>query len=263
MNFNFLKDKYLKKLFSLFEKYGEKLYVVGGAIRDTLIGQNISDIDLVTTMPPKKMLEMFEENNIRCNSPGINYGTVHCFFNKDIFEITTLREDTYKKKTIKGKTVFSRYPDVKFIKDINLDAKRRDFTINALYLTQKGEIIDPLNGMEDLKNGIVKFIGNPLNSVAYDPLRILRYFRFCASGFYKNFDEVSLAVCIANFDKIFNLNKRKFADEYNKMMKCRGRFVIFNKWNEFGILEKIETYANTINEEIRIEDAKRKEKERK
>ncbi len=263
MKFKFLKNKYLKKLFNLFEKQGEQLYVVGGAIRDSLLDNPVYDIDLATTMLPEKMMEMFEKNGLRHDAPGIKFGTVRTFFANEKFEITTFRQDTYEKIKKKQKFYFSRYPKVKFITDPYIDAQRRDFTINAIYVDEKGNIIDPLNGLEDFKNGIVKFIGNPLDSVDQDPFRILRYFRICAANFYKNFDEVALSVCIANFDKTFKLNKRKFMDEYNKIMAYRGRFIILNKWEEFGILKQIEEFVKKISEEIQVENEKRQNRKNK
>ena len=263
MKFDFLKNGHLKKLFGLFEKEGAKLYVVGGAIRNSFVNRDVSDIDLVTNMLPEKMVEMFDKNKIKYDDMGINFGTIRCLFADEKFEITTLRQDKYEKKNKKNKIIFSRYPRVKFVDSVDIDARRRDFTVNAIYVDKDGSIIDPLGGMKDLENGVVKFIGNPLDSIMQDPLRILRYFRFCAEGFYKNFDDVSLAVCVANFDKTFNLSKRKFAMEYNKIIACRGRFVIFNKWEEFGILNKMEDFANKQIEEVRIEDAKRNAKRKK
>ncbi len=263
MKFTFLKNKYLKKLFILFEGYGEQLYVVGGAVRDSLLDNPVDDIDLATTMLPEKMIEMFKENNLRHDAPGIKFGTVRSFFADEKFEITTLRKDKYEKIKKKQKFYFSRYPEVKFITDPVIDAQRRDFTINAIYVDKNGNVIDPFNGLEDLKNGVVKFIGDPLDSVDQDPFRILRYFRICAANFYKNFDEVSLSVCIANFDKTFKLNKRKFITEYNRIMACRGRFIILNKWEEFGILKQIEEFVTKINEEIQAEDEKERNRNNK
>ncbi|MBR4317064.1 MAG: CCA tRNA nucleotidyltransferase [Alphaproteobacteria bacterium] len=261
MNFSFLKDKYLRKLFVLFEKYDEKLYVVGGAVRDSLIDKPITDIDLATTMLPEKMMEMFQVNELRHDGPGIKFGTVRSFFGGDKFEITTLRKDKYEKIIKKRKKSYSRYPTVTYVTDPLIDARRRDFTINAMYVDKKGQLIDPFNGLEDLKNGLVKFIGNPLDSVEQDPFRILRYFRICAENFYKNFDEVALNVCIANFDRTFNLNKRKFLTEYNRMLNCRGRFIIFNKWQEFGILKQVEEFVAYASAIIDEEDLRERERE--
>ncbi len=264
MGFSFLKEKYIQKLFRLFEKYDEDLYVVGGAIRNFLANKDIEDIDFATTMLPEKMIQMFAENKLRHDTPGIKFGTVRSFYGGQKYEITTLRQEKYEKNTkIKGKKnnkkYLSRFPEVKYVTDPTIDAKRRDFTANAIYVNGTGDIIDPFNGVEDIKKGIIKFIGNPLDSVDKDPFRILRYFRFCADGFYKNFDEVSLAVCIANFDKTFTLNKRKFISEYNKIMSCRGRFIIINKWAEYGLLNQIDEFVKTANEKIQVED----EEERK
>ena len=270
MEFSFLNEKYIQKLFKLFEKYGEQLYVVGGAVRNSIANKTIEDIDFTTTMHPEKMIQMFKENGLRYDAPGINFGTVRTFYENKKYEITTFRQDKYiishKSKNIsiqsklKNNTnikYISRFPEVKFITDLNTDAKRRDFTMNAIYVDANGNVTDPFNGINDIKNGIVRFIGNPLNSIDQDPLRILRYFRFCAENFYENFDEISFTVCIANFDKTFTISKRKFINEYNKIMACPKRFIILNKWKEYGILGQIEEFIKTAKEKIQEEDDKK------
>ncbi len=260
MIFSFLKENNVQKLFKLFDRYNEKLYIVGGAVRNALTNKDIGDIDFATTMLPEKMIQMFKENNLKHDAPGIKYGTVRIFLGNHRYEITTFRQDKYERKNskIKDKQYYSRFPSVKFINDITKDAKRRDFTMNAIYIDASGNITDPFNGIEDIKNGIVKFIGNPLDSVEQDPLRILRYFRFCAEGFYKNFDEVSFAVCIATFDKTFSFSNRKFMTESNTIMEYRERFVILNKWKEFDLLDQINEFVKISNERIQEEDERKK-----
>ncbi len=273
MNFKFLQNMYLQKLFNLFLKSGEQIYVVGGAVRDHFVGKESTDIDLATSMLPQNVINLLRENNLREDSPGLNFGTVRTFWDNEKYEITTFRQDTYEKTVEKNskdmkndkvrKKLYSRFPTVKYVKDPVIDAKRRDFTCNAIYVSPNAEIIDPYNGIEDIKNGVVKFIGNPLESVDIDPLRILRYFHLCAENFNNNIDETALTVCIANFDKTFYLSKRKFIAEYNKIMACRGRFVILNLWEQFGILKQIEEFVKSVNEKIEIEDQKERERNAK
>lgn len=149
------------------------LRAVGGAVRAVLRRdplQNI-EIDLATPLLPDTVLKALTEAKIPTSSPGLRWGTVTAHLAEKTYEITTLRQDTY----VGG----SRYPTVTFITDWEEDARRRDFTINAIYLTEDGEFYDPFNGAEDLKNGIVRFIGDPSTRLREDPLRLLRFWRFC------------------------------------------------------------------------------------
>ena len=268
MNFNFLKEIYVQKLFRLFNNAGAQLYVVGGAVRDTFLGKEFNDVDFATDMLPQDVVDLLASNKLRHDAPGLEYGTVRTFFEDKKYEISTLRKDKYEhisKKTYKDrendkirKKLYSRYPTVQYTNDPFTDARRRDFTCNSIYVNQNSEIIDPFNGIEDIQNGVVKFIGNPLESVDVDPFRILRYFRLCAESFYKNFDETALTVCMANFDRAFYINKRKFLAEYSKIMACRNRFIILNLWEKYGILNQIEEFVKITTERIEEEDKKRK-----
>ncbi len=233
MNFDFLDNKNVQLLFSIFEKNKNNLFIVGGAVRNTFANFPITDIDFCTSVKPDNIIKILKMNNIEYSDIGKKFGTITAHINNEYYEITTLREDIYKK---------TRFPIVKFIKNIKQDAFRRDFTMNAIYIDKDKNIYDRFNGIDDIKNKIVKFIGNPEKSITKDPLRILRYFRFCAEYFHENFDKLSLNTCLENFDKSFVLSKKKFNLEYQKIIEAKGAKIILDKWEKFGILEKVNNF---------------------
>ena len=163
--------KEVKSIFSVLENQdkGNKLMFVGGCVRKLLKKELVNDIDIATNLSPDELKNILRENNINFIETGITHGTITVVINKIKFEITTLRKDV---------STDGRHANVEFISDWEEDAKRRDFTINAIYSDLKGEIYDPLGGLKDLENKIVKFIGDPNERIREDYLRILRYFRF-------------------------------------------------------------------------------------
>ena len=233
MEFDFLNNKNVQLLFSIFEKKKKKLFIVGGAVRNTIANFPINDIDFCTSAKPDSIIKILKDNNIEYTDIGKKFGTITAHIDDEHFEITTLREDIYKR---------SRFPIVKFIKNRKEDSFRRDFTMNAIYIDKNAEIYDRFNGINDIKNKIVKFIGNPEKSITKDPLRILRYFRFCAEYFHENFDKNSMKACIENFNKSFVLSKKKFNIEYQKIINAKGAKIILDKWEKFGILEKVNKF---------------------
>lgn len=161
----------LEELIQAFDS--SELRAVGGAVRAVLRHdplQNV-EIDLATPLPPAEVQQKLAAAGIAFATPGVRWGTVTARLNERSYEITTLRQDSY----LNG----SRYPAVTFITDWEQDARRRDFTINAIYLAPEGSFFDPTGGAEDLKNGVVRFIGDPAIRLREDPLRLLRFWRFC------------------------------------------------------------------------------------
>ncbi len=149
---------------------------VGGSVRNLLLakaGVEVppSDVDIATTLTPDETTKLFESHGIRVIPTGIDFGTVTIVYKQQNYEITTLRADI---------ETDGRHAEVRYTKDWKEDASRRDFTFNALYMDEDGEITDFFNGQEDLKNGIVRFIGNAEERIKEDYLRILRMFRFHA-----------------------------------------------------------------------------------
>lgn len=150
----------------------DKARYVGGAVRDTLLGLPVKDIDLATTIEPRKVMRALENVGIRAIPTGIEHGTVTAILPDGPVEITTLRHDV---------STDGRRATVTFAQDWQEDAARRDFTINALYADPaSGELFDYFGGLEDLKARRVRFIGDARQRIREDHLRILRYFRFQA-----------------------------------------------------------------------------------
>ena len=158
-------------IFSYLNETGKEDQVrfVGGCVRKSISGENIDDIDLATILEPNEVKKRLNKENIKVIDTGISHGTVTAIINNKKFEITTLRKDLSSD---------GRHAKVTFTLDWEEDAMRRDFTINAIYADIQGRIFDPLNGISDLQNGIVRFIGTSDERIQEDYLRILRYFRF-------------------------------------------------------------------------------------
>src|SRR4051794_5680418 len=143
--------------------------VVGGAVRDALLGRAVADIDLATPRSPEQTTEALRTAGIRVVPTGLAHGTVTAVADGRGFEITTLRRDV---------ETDGRHAVVAFTADWEADARRRDFTINALSMDRDGNVYDYAGGIADLRAGLVCFVGDAATRVAEDYLRILRFFRF-------------------------------------------------------------------------------------
>ena len=155
------------KLAKLFNSNGYRLYMIGGTTRDFLLGLEVLDYDFVTDATPDEMKKFLPDANYHF----AKFGTIRIKVDRVHVDITTLRKE--------GKYVDFRHPkEISFTKDINEDYVRRDFTINAIYIDEDFKIIDPSNGVKDLNDKIIRFIGNPETRIQEDPLRILRAERF-------------------------------------------------------------------------------------
>ncbi|CAF3144179.1 unnamed protein product [Rotaria sp. Silwood2] len=161
----------LMKLAELFKANKHELRVAGGAVRDILMGINPHDVDFATTAKPEQVKQMLTDANIRMiNLNGEKHGTITARIDdKENFEVTTLRVDV---------VTDGRHAVVQYTQDWQLDAGRRDLTINALFLDLEGTVYDYFNGIDDLKHRRICFVGDPIERIREDYLRILRYFRF-------------------------------------------------------------------------------------
>ncbi|MGN0929582.1 MAG: hypothetical protein ACI4N3_02990 [Alphaproteobacteria bacterium] len=248
MEFKFLQNPSVIKLFDLFESENKKIYVVGGAVRNSLLGEQTNDIDFATSTKPEDVLQILQNNNIETDLKGMKFGTISAIINDEKFDITTFRKDYYARG--------SRFPEIICSKKIRDDFVRRDFTVNAIYVDRIGRTIDLGGGLEDLEKGILKFIINPRKSIYFDPLRILRYFRFCSLYFYNNFDEASLTACILKFARVKKtLPKKKIKYELSKMLDGKGFEIILDIWRKNDIIYDINEYID----EVKIEMGKHNE----
>ena len=199
----------LKAIIAALWDEGEGPRVVGGAVRDSLLGCPVSDIDLATKLLPAAVIERLEAARIKAIPTGIDHGTITAVACGQTFEITTLRRDV---------STDGRRATVAFSQDWREDAARRDFTINALFAKPiSGEIFDYFGGLEDLKNNHLRFIGDPVQRINEDHLRILRYFRFLARFGGNDADEAALAACRNAAKSLMALSRERIASELLKI----------------------------------------------
>lgn len=152
---------------ALFKKHGFSLFMVGGTSRDLLLGLEVRDFDFVSRATPEETLAILGEGD----ATFAKYGTITLRKHGHPIDFMTFREE--------GDYSDSRHPSfIRFVKEMEIDAKRRDFTINALYIDADYNVHDFYGGLEDLKNGVIRFIGDPKKRIEEDPLRILRAERF-------------------------------------------------------------------------------------
>ena len=183
---------------------------VGGCVRDTLLGLRTNDVDLTTRLAPDEVLGRLRRNGIKALPTGLAHGTVTALLPTAPVEITTLRRDV----STDGRRASIAYTD-----DWREDAARRDFTINALSAHPAGrEVFDYFAGLEDLKEGRVRFIGDPLTRIAEDHLRILRYFRFHARFGQGDPDHAALEACRLRANDLMALSRERIADELLKLL---------------------------------------------
>ncbi|MFT6077486.1 MAG: poly(A) polymerase [Myxococcota bacterium] len=221
----------LKTLFDCLINNGDELRLVGGSVRDFLAKKDIqnADFDLACKYTPEETTSILKQQNIKTFPSGIKYGTITAIIEDEHFQITTLRTDVEN---------YGRDCEVKFSTDFAEDAKRRDFTINALSIDQNGNLFDYFGGEDDLKNQIVRFIGDENTRIEEDYLRILRFFRF--SCFYaKEIDEEGLKACIKHGHHIKDLSSMRIREELLKLFKCQNRdnlFIILKLMFDCGLL---------------------------
>ena len=165
-----LKDPALRKVLGILNADGTTR-VAGGAVRNALLGVPVAEVDLATTLAPEAMMAKAREAGLGVHPTGLEHGTVTIVADGRPFEVTTLRIDV---------ETFGRHARVHFTDDWETDARRRDFTMNALYCDADGRVHDPLGGYRDLERRIVRFVGKPEARIKEDYLRILRFFRFNA-----------------------------------------------------------------------------------
>lgn len=192
-------------LAKLFNENGFRLYMIGGTSRDYLLSRDVVDYDFTTDATPTKMKTFLFDADFTF----ARFGTVRLKRGKTKIDITTLRKE--------GLYSDSRHPsNIEFTTKIEEDYSRRDFTINAIYIDEQYKVHDFCNGIDDLKNKIIRFIGNPVFRIKEDPLRILRAERFEKKlGF--TIEEKSFQAIESNRQLIDKLNPYKVEEEIKKM----------------------------------------------
>ncbi len=237
MKLNFKETKWLRnpsaqKLSKLYKNFGYQVLFVGGCVRNTILKMPVTDIDLATDAQPEEIIKIAKENNIRFVPTGLAHGTITLIIDNTNYQITTFRTDFDHD---------GRYAKVEFTESLLLDASRRDLTINALYCNHVGEVIDPLNGLDDIKKQKIKFIGNPNERIKEDNLRILRFFRFQAIYGNKNLeiDSIALEACHNHKSKLAALSKERITSELRKILSAPNPLEVIIKMNETGVLNEL------------------------
>jgi tRNA nucleotidyltransferase/poly(A) polymerase len=222
-----LKSGPAARVLELLNADGEEARVVGGAVRNALLGRPIGDIDIATTALPEEVTRRAKAAGIKSVPTGIEHGTVTLVVDAVPFEVTTLREDT---------ETFGRKAKVAFGRDWVRDAERRDFTVNGLSVDLQGCVHDYVGGLEDIAARRVRFIGEPARRIEEDYLRILRFFRIHAAYGAGEPDRASYLACIRGQAGLAGLSAERIRVEILKLMVADGAVVAVDAMADGGLL---------------------------
>ena len=238
-----------RALATAFDSAGIDFRFVGGAVRDSLLGRRVSDVDVATPAVPEAVLAALDAARIKSVPTGLAHGTVTAVVEGRPFEITTLRRDI---------ETDGRHATVAFSTDWREDAARRDFTMNALYADRDGLVTDFFGGIDDARAGQVRFIGDPATRITEDALRILRFFRFLAHYGRGALDPAGLAACARLAAMIDRLSGERIRDELLKLlcapnpapawraMEAAGVAAHVLPQSDIGGLERMATLERTL-----------------
>ncbi|EEJ72143.1 CCA tRNA nucleotidyltransferase [Lactobacillus ultunensis] len=200
------------------ESAGFEAYFVGGSVRDVLLHRHVHDVDITTSAYPEEVKKLFEKSI----DTGIKHGTVTILYGGESYEITTFRTES-------GYQDFRRPDHVTFVQNLDEDLKRRDFTINALAMDTRGEIVDLFDGLKDLKNHIIRAVGNPEKRFHEDALRMMRAVRFMSQLEFKLEENTEQAIK-DNHELLKKISVERIREEFVKMglgSHSRQAFQIF------------------------------------
>tara|TARA_B100000686_G_C16664251_1_gene902725 strand:- start:67 stop:1341 length:1275 start_codon:yes stop_codon:yes gene_type:complete len=209
------KNKAIKQVFEAIAEFSNKSEIryVGGCVRKILNNETIDDIDLATNIIPQQVSEALKKKQINFYNTGLEHGTITAEINGENFEITSLRNDI---------STDGRHAVVKFTDNWHEDASRRDFTINSIYSDLDGNLFDPFNGKQDLKDGKIIFIGEADKRIKEDYLRILRYIRFFLNYSNNDHDKQIKKIIKQNISGVKNISNERLLDELKKLVLSKG-----------------------------------------
>jgi poly(A) polymerase len=222
-----LHERRLARILAVLNRDGEEARVVGGAVRNALLGLSVGEVDIATTATPDEVCRRVAAAGLRPVPTGIEHGTVTAVVEGHPFEVTTLRQDI---------ETYGRHARVAFGRDWKADAERRDFTMNALSVTPDGTVHDYVGGLDDLAARRLRFIGEPALRIAEDYLRILRFFRFYAAYGRGEPDAEGLHACIAARDGLAQLSRERVRMELMKLLVAEHAMPTLAIMSEAGIL---------------------------
>ncbi|WP_162652704.1 CCA tRNA nucleotidyltransferase [Lentilitoribacter sp. Alg239-R112] len=209
---SWFKDDGLHELFKILNHDGEEVRIAGGAVRDALMNLDIGDIDLATTWLPEDVKRLAEDAGFKVVPTGIEHGTLTLVKDGGVFEITTLREDI---------STNGRHAEVKFGKDWQKDAERRDLTVNGMYVNSEGDVIDLVGGVTDIESKVIRFIGDAQTRIEEDYLRVLRFFRFFAFYGEGRPDAEGLKACAKARDHLSSLSAERVWKEMRRLLEAK------------------------------------------
>jgi tRNA nucleotidyltransferase/poly(A) polymerase len=209
------------------DRDGEEVRAVGGAVRNTLLGMPVAEVDVATTAVPDEVVKRVTAAGFKAVPTGIEHGTVTVVIDSVPFEVTTLRRDV---------ETYGRHAKVAFGRDWKTDAERRDFTINALSASRDGSIFDYTGGLADLEKRKVRFIGEPKKRIEEDYLRVLRFFRFHAAYGEGALDVEGLRACIAARGGLEQLSRERVRMEFVKLLVATRAGDVLEAMADAGLL---------------------------
>ena len=240
---NVLDEKpFLKELSNLYAKNGFQIYLVGGAVRDGILGIKTKDFDFTTNASSEDSIKMLNKNDYKTTEIGRAFGTIETTVGDYSIHITTYREDKYNKD--------SRKPEIKTSGELETDLSRRDFTVNAIaYDINNNEIIDPHGGLKDLSEGLIRTPDTADISFSDDPLRMLRACRFVSThGFTPN-NELFKAIS-KNVERIEIVSTERIRDEFTKLLTGKEPSLGLKAFVESGLSELIMPELNELKIEV-------------
>lgn len=227
---DWLKRPQTQAVFAAIEAGGYEARAVGGVVRNALLGEPVADVDIATPAPPEEVVRLATAAGLKAVPTGIQHGTVTVVADHTPFEVTTLREDV---------ETFGRHARVAFTDDWAADARRRDFTINALYCDAKGRVYDPLGGYADILARRVRFIGDPRERIREDYLRILRFFRLTAVYATGDPDPESLSAAVRERAGLTLLSGERIRQELMRLLAARRAPDLIETMRDYGLLTMV------------------------
>lgn len=235
---DWLKAEGTQAVMSMLEAGGHAAYAVGGCVRNALLGEAVSDVDISTDARPRRVMALAEQAGLKAVPTGIDHGTVTLVAAGTGYEVTTFRADV---------ETDGRRAVVRFADDIAEDAVRRDFTMNALYCDRYGALVDPLGGLPDLEARRFRFIEDAATRIREDYLRILRFFRF--SAWYGDpeagMDPEALAAIADNLDGLEQLSAERVGAELTKLLTAPDPLSAVAVMERTGVMARVLPGATT------------------
>lgn len=226
-NAAWLQGRGVPEVFALLTADGEEARIVGGAVRDALMGRPVAEIDFATTMTPDRVAAAAEAAGYKAVPTGIEHGTITLVVQGRGFEVTTLRQDV---------ETDGRHAVVRFGRDWQNDARRRDFTVNALSVDAAGKVYDPVGGWADIAARHIRFIGDPDRRIAEDRLRVLRLFRFHAQCGVGGIDQAGLSAAMRARNDLSDLSAERIGQEVRRIVVAPRAAEVVALMQEAGIL---------------------------